>query len=573
MKPPDMLQTTTALLVLARATNAVDLTTCKATLQARLDNKTLSRNDPIFYFNGTTFMSEPDNIWLTIQGCKSNCPNPDFDLYSDMWPRLLTWLVPALLLIGNVHLPRVGHLNRLLVILHFIGDPIDSTWALLTKAEVWNRFYALALRFTPPGPDRLSTAKALAAMLSAFEELTGDMVTVQQEFNAIVSENGARLSKDDLDYILLETADELIDSRSNEGLRTGLVIINYLWAVLAALVPEIGGIQTSQPGGRIGTAMFLSWLVTTVLLSNTLSGFTSRRTCLRIMERYTRTIKGRHRDLHHFPCSPHLLSQSKSTPTLADFIKAQPWNGSVYSYRPRKRLPSISPTDRSPLHLLFLSTTPILVASASAFTIIWYTPTIGLGCRTLWVISLTATLLLSPLLTYIICKLLRGRWAWYLTILKDTIIGLTCLVVIILSSIGIFNTCWCWSGVYSRGYSRAFIDLDPATEREHNLHRLYPAMVGVCLGLQIVCFVAMHRVMKAGGGVFRPSEEEKMERYRAVHGGEDEREMERKGPSVEVLVLPEPAMGSPGDCEGYGASPGRTVEYPLLGRDGRWAYR
>ncbi|KAK4033594.1 hypothetical protein C8A01DRAFT_19491 [Parachaetomium inaequale] len=557
-----------AFLVVAPRCAAVDLETCKADIQQRLDNNTLSRNDTIFHFNGTTYMSGPREIWLTLEGCQNNCPRPNFDLYSDMWPRLLTWLVPALLLIGSVHLPRIGHANRVFAILHFMGDPIDSMWALLTKAEVWNRFYALALRCTPPGPDRLPMAKALAAMLSAFEELTCDMATVEDEFNAIMAENGAQLSKEDVDYILKETAEELVDSRSNEGLRTILVIVNYLWAVLGALVPEIGGTQSSQPGGRIGTAMFLSWLVTTVLLSNTISGFTSRRTCLRIMERYTRTMKGRRRDLHIFPRSPRLLAQARGGTKMEDFIDAQPWNGSIYSYRPRKRLPSSgSKGDFSPAFLLALSATPILAAAVSAFVIIWYTPTIGLGCRTLWVIALTTGLFISPILTWTISRTLgknHSKLAWYATIAKDAMFGLAGVLVIVLSSIGIFNTCWCWSGVYSRGRSGAFIDLDPQGEREYNAHHLYPAMVGACLLLQILTYAVMHRVMKPGGLVFRMREEEKMDQYRVVHGltkglSSPDTEMGgmgagrggegRNGPGRESedvpLLLPPPAMGSP----------------------------
>lgn len=191
--------------VTAQLAGAVDLATCKSNLQKRLDNRTLFRDDPIFYFNGTTHMSGASEMWLTISGCQNNCPKPNFDLYSDMWPRLLTWLVPALLLIGSVHLPRVGHINRLFIIFHFVGDPIDSMWALLTKSEVWNRFYGLALRVTPSGPEKLATARALAAILSAFEELTGDMATVQQEIDTIVTENGARLSREDLDYVLRDS--------------------------------------------------------------------------------------------------------------------------------------------------------------------------------------------------------------------------------------------------------------------------------------------------------------------------------------------------------------------------------
>lgn len=454
------------LAALASGVTAVDLHTCNIDVQARLDNGSLSSNDPIFFtYNGSHHMSQPGNIALTIEGCESTCPKPFFDLYSDMWPRLLTWLIPALLLVGSVHIPRVGRLNRFFVIVHFIGDPIDSMWSLMTKAEVWNRFYRIALRHTPPGPQREHMARALAAMLSAFEELTGDMADVQAELNDIVTESGARLSSEDLDYILIETADELVDSRSNEVLRTALVIVNYLWAVLAALIPEIGGMQSSQPGGRIGTAMFLSWLVTTVLLSNTMSGFTSRRTCLRIMERYYRTLKGRKRDTHFFPNSPRLLARSswvfsKKQQAAArlgasfrldhDFIDAQPWNGSVYSYRYRKHLISSgAKEDWSSGYLLVLSVAPIAVAAASAFVIIWFTPTIGLGCRTLWVIGLTVGLMVSPFLTWSISRMAGGRFAWYITIAKDSAITVAVLTVIVLSSIGIFNNCWCWYVILS----------------------------------------------------------------------------------------------------------------------------
>lgn len=74
------------------------------------------------------------------------------------------------------------------------------------------------------------------------------------------------------------------------------------------------------------------------------------------------------------------------------------------------------------------------------------------------------------------------------------------------------------SGVYSRGRANAYIDLDPTDERKYNLHHLYPAMVGVCLGLQLVVYVMMYRIMRVGGRVFRPDEDDKMDAYRRIHG-------------------------------------------------------
>ncbi|KAM5356673.1 hypothetical protein ACJ41O_003319 [Fusarium nematophilum] len=478
------------LLVLAASAAAVDLGECQKRVRKGLDDQTILPNDSIFYHNGSGYMSHPSKLQLTIDGCIDMCPRPKFDLYDDMWPRLLTWLLPALLLVGNLHVARVGTVDRMLAAMHFMGDPIDSAWSLLTKAEVWNRYYAIALRNTPRGTEREARARALAALLSAFEELTSDMSQVHKELEVIVNENAARLSKQDLDHIMLEAAEELVDSRSNEVLRTSLVILNYLWSVLSALIPQIGGPQSSTPGGRIGTAMFLSWLVTVVMLSNTLSGFVSRRTCLRIMERYCRTVKGRKRDQHVFPNSPLLGSKSDfflkhSNSNVIDYIDSQPWTGSIYNFRPNKALIRGDENDRSPWHLLMLSVAPVLIAAVCAAVILWYTPTPGLDCRSLWVISSAFALLMSPVL----------------------------------------------SSVFSRGRN-AYVGLDPKPDREYNLHHIYPAMVATCLGLQLVTYGLMFRIMRPGAKVFRPDEDTKMEIYRRVHGFDTpEIEMEGKGAS------------------------------------------
>lgn len=43
-------------------------------------------------------------------------------------------------------------------------------------------------------------------------------------------------------------------------------------------------------------------------------------------------------------------------------------------------------------------------------------------------------------------------------------------------------------------------------------------MVGVCLGLQLVTYLIMYQIMRVGGRVFRPDEDDKMEAYRRIHG-------------------------------------------------------
>lgn len=81
--------------------------------------------------------------------------------------------------------------------------------------------------------------------------------------------------------------------------------------------------------------------------------------------------------------------------------------------------------------------------------------------------------------------------------------------------------------------------------------------------------------------MFRPDEEEKMERYWGLHGlGEED----TQGREMGELVLPESAMGmeSPGEDRGESADLGyaspelRTAGFPLPGSSpdkGRWVYR
>jgi hypothetical protein len=65
--------------------------------------------------------------------------------------------------------------------------------------------------------------------------------------------------------------------------RTRPSVILYIFQVVAALRPEIGGEQLSPPGGRIAFAMLLSSLLSNVWLSNIIGDFVNRRECLRAM--------------------------------------------------------------------------------------------------------------------------------------------------------------------------------------------------------------------------------------------------------------------------------------------------
>src|SRR5204863_1953211 len=132
-----------------------------------------------------------------------------------------------------------------------------------------------------------------------------------------------------------QTACELADGRTYEYLRTCLAIVLYVYQVVAAFVDKLGGGNSSPPGGRIGTAMFLSWLVPAVLLSNNVGGFTSRRTCFSIVRRFAERTDNQidmpSRESSLFPgCSCLGLARTSST----EYFESLSWSGGSYTFRP-----------------------------------------------------------------------------------------------------------------------------------------------------------------------------------------------------------------------------------------------
>lgn len=269
------------------------------------------------------------NMTLTLFGCDYFCGPWTF--YWDAGPRVTTWILPILLLLSNIELSPIDK-KRFMTILHALGDPIDSFWSLIHKIYVWHRLYAIGLSKTPPKLpqekipiwmraymslkiafmrkktkprsnmkelDREERARVIATVLAGFEEISGFGIETEDYYHMITRDLG-QLGAPNEDRRKFEdwrrTARILADARTNEFSRTLLAIVVYIFGLVAAFIPNVGGGNTSPPGGRIGSAIFLSWLVPLALLSNTIGTFTSRRTCLTIMRQFVWTVSRIHRN-------------------------------------------------------------------------------------------------------------------------------------------------------------------------------------------------------------------------------------------------------------------------------------
>ena len=127
----------------------------------------LQSNDSSITMNPSIFISnsDPTNPILTLDGCQQLCGSGT-EWYPDSGARLFAWLLPIILLISNMQFAPIG-MQRFMLILHLLGDPIDSTWSLLAKADKWNRCYSHAQKLAKEKIE----VKSLAVIIAAAEEV------------------------------------------------------------------------------------------------------------------------------------------------------------------------------------------------------------------------------------------------------------------------------------------------------------------------------------------------------------------------------------------------------------------
>jgi hypothetical protein len=443
-------------------------------------------------------LSSLPTVALKLAACERIC-GTTWTTYPDAGPRLMTWLVPVLVLTANLHYSAIGR-GKFLTVLHLLGDPIGSTWSLLSKVETWRQRYK-------GGEGRSRNAAVVAAGIEELLE-TFDTDFDDAQVQLILQDMLVRpnIEPVDLDHPAGKAASELVDCRVNQTVRTWASIILYLVQVIAAFVPKLG--QASSPsGGRIGAAVLFSWLLPIVLLSNAAGDFTSRRTFLRIMMTLMEHVERQggwglskpSRDLLH------ALRQVDER-----YFKSLAWSGAICTHRRWNRLHSRSTVNGwSAPFLSLISTVPVILAFVTAFSVLYTEPTY-FNCRLFLVVSVFAAWLLSPLLTWKIGTHFSPKRQWYLVLGKDALIAFPIVALIIGSSCGLFNSCWCWSGAYTLGLGNAAVYLTDLPQFVRYTHVNYPAIVGTCLGLQVGVFVLIRwTYWRRAFSLFNRSEKEK----------------------------------------------------------------
>lgn len=181
-----------------------------------------------------------------------------------------------------------------------------------------------------------------------------------------------------------------------------------------------------------------------------------------------------------------------------------------------------------------------------AFIIIWHTLPVGFACRHLWVIFVFTLYFLSAAITRFshIDETLTGKYHWHFVLWKDAVIGIISLLAIFLSSSGLFNSCYCFSGsFYHRGRAHIPLNSDPFYKRKNNT--VFPAVVGICLFLELAVFAIIAGIWWNGLQVMRWSEKARAEEWEAAGGGIRSKRRHRPGMQSYQLQVRNPVYRRP----------------------------
>ncbi|KAM7187874.1 hypothetical protein V8F33_010988 [Rhypophila sp. PSN 637] len=423
--------------------------------------------------------------------------------------------------------------------------------------------------------------RIIATVLGGFEELAGHLMTSPRQFyertirmlgnpasefspsapsNASSPSRTATPSPNEATDQWLNTALCLVDDRTNEFLRTGMAVGLYLFQLFSEFIDQITQNNENTPGGRIGAALMLSWLIPVALLSNLLGGFPSRRSNLRpLLDLLEETLPPQY--LRHGgdanpaalldhegwalqDLNPHRQNQDDEdldleagahlnfhTNSWSALFTSQRSTGSIYGFRPHKTQTLYHSTGRDKLirlSLPILATFPVIASFIASFILHWEAVPMGFSCRHVWIIAVFALWVISPFLTYFLVKLDRPhrrgklgyKWGWWFIYTKDMLFGFGALSMIIASVIGVFNSCFCWSLAMWVGEAKAIMMVNTRGQYLEYKKGRYPSIVGGFIILQVAFVAAVGGLLWRGLGVMRWGEQNKRGAWDRLRKGE-----------------------------------------------------
>ncbi|KAF2264636.1 hypothetical protein CC78DRAFT_568121 [Lojkania enalia] len=491
---------------------------------------------PPEYFALSPTSVSNSNYALTIPGCRALCGKPGHKSWNrDAGVRLLTWLLPIVLMVVNVPLPNVG-LARFATIVILLGNPVGFLWGMLLEIEIWAAALRMARKMDvgnrllmclgrviaihqgtrrdpcilqKPSEVEVRWRKRLKLLPHTETQNIGGPHNIQQRLRSGVETCTSVVEVDKryvssrqqfrIDFFLQTLDSELADLQRTDFLRAVFTSTIYILLTMAGFTSKLSD-GSPGSGGKIGPAIVLAFILVAVGLSNAV-GELHIAACEKVFNRFfarancykEELIRNTSQDSHvRLGC---LQRQKESTPRYHTMA----WSGGMPAYRPCLK----AGTCGRFFKLSVLSVAPLGIAFAAAMIII-ATPPVYFTCRAKLILGILCLWLFSAIIGCGItwAGFASGKYLFGIHVTKDAMIATINLVFIILASSGWGNTCECWGG------ATGIVHLNPVKTFDFNNNVLYPSTVGACFVLQILTGVVIlisrwpaYRMMRKPGSL------------------------------------------------------------------------
>lgn len=313
---------------------------------------------------------------------------------------IATWVVPLLILLGNVNYASFDaqkYWNQITIALHLLGNPIHAIWSLLVKLDVKRRIEVRcrdSLRDVENGQD---VVWIYSAILYALDD-SDFSLDFDHHFRALMAIARSGAAEDQ--HACKRAAIELTVSRVNNTRRALFAILGYVTAITANIIrANFAETITLHISHTIALREINFWLICAILLSAKVGGFPSEWKSVGVLV-----------DL-----------QAKLDPAPFRLRPLEPWTGGNYTWRPEKNMSRISSSsDRRFLILGGLAFASVTAAMVAGLTLSYNTPTKGIGVRSIVELSFWSWWCFNALVTYYIDQYgSPSKEKWLYTVVKD----------------------------------------------------------------------------------------------------------------------------------------------------------
>ncbi|KAF1921844.1 hypothetical protein BDU57DRAFT_64211 [Ampelomyces quisqualis] len=372
---------------------------------------------------------------------------------SDVWNRIVVWKLPLLQLLSQFPRPPLGPSVETGVMLHLLGDPIDSVSSICLSLAACRKRAEQAKKLCKVTGTRENHPcfqrrwKGLAIILVSYDEcgLSEQTTDFCNTFRAMTRKRGF---EDRIRHVYEEAAGSLAGDRQTRTLPVVLAEIFFIGGWIVSLIKAAGSEPSptnwvNVEAQSIAISALYLWVTSAVVLGSVIGASQTEDAVPRILHTLEHDILA-------------LRGLANSRPSFEKRVDGG-WckrnidraiHGGTYSWRPMKWRAGYGPRGpRNAIFAYFAAATLFVGCSFLVSAILSYlVAPRGWSCRhipesivfLLWVLSVLAGIACENL-----CK---GRKLFWAVFWKDLVCALSNIAIVIVVQWGIMNRCSCWSG-------------------------------------------------------------------------------------------------------------------------------